>query len=544
MKKIVAILCTAIMLPGIMAGCSSGSNNESSANNKAAESANAKGNSEAPIRIVRPKSPQNLPAKDMIWYKNYTKVSGIDIDWQEIPQESSSEKINLMLSTGDLPEAFMQSLNTSMIMKNVDQGIFLPIEDYIKDMPNFSKVLEKRPEYKSLITAPDGHIYGLPYIEEMFGLISNQGILHIYKPWLDKLGLPIPKTIDEYRDTLKKFVESDMNGNGKKDEIGLALANKDVTSGIGHWRNANDFGQFFGLWGQADRNDSLGVDENGKVFSTSTTEAYKTGIKYLHDMYKDGLIDEEYLITDSPKLQAKLRNPDVIVGSVLTFSISDMVDKERAKDYVAVPYLTGPGGEFGTRENLVEMHNPVAFVLTKAAKNPERILKWADGLYDPSWSVQTNWGPLGYQYKKNDAGVMVFDDLKDGLKTYSEMRSRNTIGGGSPVAVLTDYYDTVVEYPQDAKRLLDDMKAVGFIDKHLNDPYIPHTIFYEPEVADKMALLSAQVYQLMDNNRRKWITDGGIDQEWDKYLKDLDKAGWYELIGYVQEAYTRYLKNQ
>lgn len=190
------------------------------------------------------------------------------------------------------------------------------------------------------------------------------------------------------------------------------------------------------------------------------------------------------------------------------------------------------------------MHNPVAFVLTKAAKNPERILKWADGLYDPSWSVQTNWGPLGYQYKKNDAGVMVFDDLKDGLKTYSEMRSRNTIGGGSPVAVLTDYYDTVVEYPQDAKRLLDDMKAVGFIDKHLNDPYIPHTIFYEPEVADKMALLSAQVYQLMDNNRRKWITDGGIDQEWDKYLKDLDKAGWYELIGYVQEAYTRYLKNQ
>src|SRR5699024_2234459 len=137
------------------------------------------------------------------------------------------------------------------------------------------------------------------------------------------------------------FVENDMNGNGIDDEIGLALSNQNADSGIGSWRNNADFGQFFGLWGQADRGDSMGIDENGEIFNTAATEAYKTGIQYLHEMYVDGLIDSDFLVTDGPGLQAKLRNEEVIVGSVLTFSILDIGGTQLAEDYVAIPYLRG-----------------------------------------------------------------------------------------------------------------------------------------------------------------------------------------------------------
>lgn len=540
--KMFNALIIVVLITSLIAGCISSSDGNSRTEPNQEEN-QVTNKTPAKIKIVRAKDPRNLPAKDMLWYKNYTQVSGIEVEWIEIPSEGAGEKVNLMLATDDLPDAFLGTLNTSIVMNNIDSGLFLPIEDYIKDMPNFQKVLDKRPEYRALITAPDGHIYGLPYIEEMFGLVANHGILHIYKPWLDKLGLPIPTTIDEYRDALKKFVSTDMNGNGQKDELGLVLANKDAKSGIGSWRNSNDFGQFFGLWGQADRGDSLAIDKDGKIFFSATTDGYKQGIQYLHQMYKDGLIDPEFLITDGPKLQSKLRNPDVIVGSVITFSIVDILGKEKAKDYVALPYLKGPGGEYGTRENFSEMHNPVAFVLTKNARDPKTVLKWADGLYDPEWSVQTNWGPLGYQYKKNENGVMVFDTLKDGLQTYNEMRARNTIQGNSPVAILSDYYDKVVEYPQDAQYLMEEMKASGFVDKHLNDPYIPHVFFYEPETSQRMAQLSPQIYGLIDNNKRKWITDGGIEEEWGSYLNELKKAGMSEFIGYVQEAYDRYQKN-
>src|SRR5690625_1597093 len=338
----------------------------------------------------------------------------------------------------------------------------------------------------------------------MFGLITNQGVLSIYKPWLDELGLPIPTTIDEYRDALKQFVENDMNGNGMNDEIGLAIANKDSESGIGSWRNNIDFGQFFGLWGQADRGDSMGIDEDGKIFNTAATEAYKTGIQYLHEMFEDGLIDEEFLVMDTPALQAKLRNEEPIVGSVLTFSVLDIGGTQLAKDYVAIPYLKGPGGEFGTRENLSEMHNPVAFVLSRNAKDPQKILEWADKMYDPEWSVQTNWGVVDYVYEKNEDGVMVFGELKDGLDTFNDMRARHTIQGNSPIAILTDYYDTVVEYPQDAQDIMDDMEEIGFLDKYFDDEYIPHTLFYEEEEAARMAILAPEIYGLIDSHRKKW----------------------------------------
>jgi len=531
------------LLAGFIAACSSNQSGGTDATTNPSDEPDQ----DAPItiKIVRAKDPRNLPVEEMLWFKKYSEVApkNVKVEWQEIPSESAGEKVNLMLASNDLPDAFLGTLNVSKVMSNVEKGLFLPIEDYIDNMPYFSEVLKKRPEYRALITAPDGHIYGLPYIEEMFGLITNQGILTIYKPWLDQLGLPMPTTIDEYRNTLRQFVQNDMNGNGKKDEIGFSLANKSANSGIGSWRNNSDFGQFFGLWGQADRGDSMAVDENGKIFSTATTEAYKTGIKYLHEMYKEGLIDPEFMINDGPRLQAKLRNEEVIIGSVLNFSILDTAGKTIADKYEAIPYLKGPGGEFGTRENLVEMHNPLAFVLTTKVKNPEAVLAWVDKMYDPEWSVQTNWGPLGYQYKKDERGVMVFDTLKDGLDTYNDMRARHTIQGNSPVAILKDYYDTVVEYPQDAQRILDDMKKIGYLDKHLNDPYIPHILFYEAKTAERMAQLSPQIYGLIDTKRRKWISEGGIDQEWDAYLNDLEKAGWSEFMGYVQEAYDRFQTN-
>lgn len=542
MKNIKAILLMFIII--LMAGCgwddtATEPTNEQSDNNNIEEF------DEDAITIVRGQDPRNLPVEEMHWYQNFSEVAPeIDIQWIELAAAAVGERVNLMLGSNELPDAFLGTLNTNQVMNHKEQ--LLQIEEYInpETMPYFSEVLEKRPEYRAQITAPDGHIYGLPYIEEMFGLITNQGVLSIYKPWLDELGLPIPTTIDEYRDALKQFVENDMNGNGTADEIGLSIANKDSESGIGSWRNNIDFGQFFGLWGQADRGDSMGLDENGKIFNTAATEAYKTGIQYLHEMYEDGLIDEEFLVMDTPALQAKLRNEEPIVGSVLTFSILDIGGTQLAEDYVAIPYLKGPNGEFGTRENLSEMHNPVAFVLSKEAKDPQEILEWADKMYDPEWSVQTNWGVEGYVYEKNEDGVMVFGELKDGLDTFNDMRARHTIQGNSPVAILTDYYDTVVEYPQDAQDIMDDMEEIGFLDKYFDDEYIPHTLFYEEEEAARMAILAPEIYGLIDSYRKKWISEGGIEDEWDTYLEELDDAGWDEYVGYVQEAYDHYLSNQ
>ena len=37
-----------------------------------------------------------------------------------------------------------------------------------------------------------------------------------------------------------------------------------------------------------------------------------------------------------------------------------------------------------------------------------------------------------------------------------------------------------------------------------------------------------------------WLRDGGIENEWDQYLSDLDSMGLQDVIGAWQAAYDRY----
>ena len=78
-----------------------------------------------------------------------------------------------------------------------DQDIFMPTEGLINEyMPNLKKILDDSENYWSEITAPDGHTYGFPYIEEMYGLVLTGGPLLINKTWLDEVGKEVPTTVD------------------------------------------------------------------------------------------------------------------------------------------------------------------------------------------------------------------------------------------------------------------------------------------------------------------------------------------------------------
>src|SRR5690625_2496434 len=116
------------------------------------------------VTIVRGKDPRALPIEEMHWYKKYSEVAPkIDLQWIELAGAAVNERVNLMLGSDQLPDVFLGTLNTNQVMNHKEQ--LMTIDDYInpETMPYFSEVLEKRPEYRAQITAPDGHIYGLPY---------------------------------------------------------------------------------------------------------------------------------------------------------------------------------------------------------------------------------------------------------------------------------------------------------------------------------------------------------------------------------------------
>ena len=79
-------------------------------------------------------------------------------------------KKNLALAQfGNLPDGlFNAGMSDYDLLRYAKQGIIIPLENLIdKYMPNLQAVFEKYPEYRTMCTAPDGHIYSFPWIEQL-----------------------------------------------------------------------------------------------------------------------------------------------------------------------------------------------------------------------------------------------------------------------------------------------------------------------------------------------------------------------------------------
>ena len=96
------------------------------------------------------------------------ELTGIHIDWEQIPQAEYDEVKDLRLgSNQNLPEGFFGkfSLSTSDLVVYGSQGILIPLNDLIDQYaPNLKALFERRPDIKAMVTAPDGNIYSTPYV--------------------------------------------------------------------------------------------------------------------------------------------------------------------------------------------------------------------------------------------------------------------------------------------------------------------------------------------------------------------------------------------
>lgn len=84
-----------------------------------------------------------------------------------------------------------------MAVQYSDQGIFIPTEDLIRQyVPRLATIYEEHPEYKQGSTTPNGHSFGFPYIEEVYGLVRTRGPFMINTQWLEKVKFLMPWNLE------------------------------------------------------------------------------------------------------------------------------------------------------------------------------------------------------------------------------------------------------------------------------------------------------------------------------------------------------------
>ncbi|MDT3427932.1 putative aldouronate transport system substrate-binding protein [Paenibacillus forsythiae] len=521
----VSVLASLVLLTA----CSSGSGGN-------AASKEQDPNGKVTLNVITQSSPL-APAdpNEKLINKRLEEKTNVHINWKNFTKDVFVEKRNLAVASGSLPDAiFNADYSDYELLKLAKDGAIIPLNDLIdKYMPNLKKVLEEAPEYKAMITAPDGNIYGFPWIEELGEgkerIQAVDSMPWINVDWLKKLNLEMPKTTEELKKVLIAFKTQDPNGNGQADEIPLSFINKP---------GAEDLAYLFASFGEGENPDHAVVSNDGKVIFAPAEEGYKNAVSYINELYKEGLIDVEAYTQDWSTYLAK--GKDQKYGLFFSWDKANISGPNDT--YQVLPPLAGPGGQVNvTRTNGLGLARG-KMVVTSANKNLEATAKWVDQMYDPVQSVQDNWGTYGDDKQQN---IFEFDEAKGMLKHLPldgaapvELREKTSIGG--PLAVLNSYYGKYTTVPDDAKGRMDIIKNI--MAPHMKADNVMPSVFNSIEELNRLTTIEADLFAYVLRMRTEWYQNGKVNEQWGDYLKELDRLGLEEWLKIKQDGYDRATK--
>jgi len=536
MKKTRALVSILLIVSVLSTGCGSKNSEVSSTEAKGINSSANYGLKDVKFPLEKkvnlkfitqssPLAPKN--PNDKLVFQRFEKDTNVHIDWTNYTNDQFAEKKNLDIASGDLPDAiFDAGMSDYDLLRYGKQGVIIPLEDTINQyMPNLKKILDSHPDYKKIITAPDGHIYSLPWIEELGtgkeAIQALDDIPWINKKWLDELGLKMPTTTDELEKVLIAF--KDMKPAGKTDVIPMSFR---VNGG------GEDCSMLLGAFGLGDNYDHYVVTEDGKVVYTLAQDGYKTGIQWLNKLQKQGLIDKEAFTQDYNTYAAKGKNNRY--GLYFTWDKANISGNN--EDYVAMPPLKGPDGNVNVARTNGIGFDKGRMVFSSSNQNVELTAKWADKCYEPIQSVQNNWGTYGDTKQDNIFELTSEGNLKHlplGTNTPVGLRSMTNVGG--PLAILNEYYGKSTTMPDDAAWRLDVLHKTYVPAMKATNNYPP--VFMSQEDQTQLTQLETTVKTYSERMKAEWILKGGVEGQWDNYLKELEKNGLSKLIAIKQKYY-------
>ena len=491
--------------------------------------------------ISYPANTESDPNKRTI-FKRLQEKTNVEIKWTAIQGDQWEDKITLNMSDPNKLTDFVFTavFSDSNLLKYADYGAIIPLEEYIDAyMPNLKSVFDKYPEYRTMCTDVNGHIWSLPWIEQLgsektaIQTVGNMSFIN--KKWLDFLNLEIPETVDEFEQVLIAFrdhaseLQEEFGIDGSIIPMSCIVNNGDQDPAI----LINGFGEGYG---DADKDRHIAVTDDKKVICSATQEGYKKGIQWLHKLYEQKLIDPEAFTQEWSTYVSKGKS-----GRYGVCFSWDVANIDNLKDWVPLPVLTADTTNLTPQNSsFTSGFDRGRCVVTSVAKNPALVCAWLDQMYAPLQSPQNNWGTYGeddefdiFEMGENEDGEPMLKHAPLGDASPVEVREAEAVGG--PLAVLDEYYGKYVTCPDDAQYRLDWIKDYFTPDMHTK--YVYPNEFMSREDTETLSNLQADIQKTINAKKSDWIMNGFDDADWDKYLKSLDAYGLNEYL----ELFQKYL---
>lgn len=498
MKRAAGVGCVFLVVAGWLAGCGSwgGNGGRPDGNDMFYLSIGA--------TLIGELPPKNNAVEQAI--EAYTHT---DLQIQWIPLSAYDDKLRLMIASGEMPKLIKIGYSPTYIA-TMKAGQFWELGPLLKEYPSLS-ALDK--QYYSNISV-DGKIYGIPIVREL-----GRAVIQYRKDWLDRLGLKVPVTLEDWYRVVRAMTLEDPDGNGKQDTYGMVLEKK-------YNQEASSLLTRISV-SQGGPNKWLEAD--GRFTPEFMTKPFLETMKLFRRLYQEKLINSDFAVVDTNEA-AKIYDSgragiQINGGNAQTWM--DKLGRTAPDAAVDVAPLRGPEGIRLPGES----GNSGFFAIPKDSVKTEgevkKILEFLDKLLEPPMQTVISKGVENRHWKDMGAFTEVLDrtlDLKE-VKPYRDM-------------LLRQAEDSDSIKPSSQPELF---RKSQQINKENRDHIVENPALTLE--SDTFAELGKELDTLITDAETKFIM-GLIDEAgWEAELAKWRHAGGERVIREYEAAYSKRIRN-
>lgn len=410
----------------------------------------AYGKYEEPVTITVARRTFGTEKIDDYWKDLLLKEYNINVEViLEADASQYDEKVNVAIASGTIPDLMMvspQHMDT-LIKADMTADLTDVMEEYLA--PETHRFLMEGTGREALASVTyDGRVRFIPM--NVTSLINNAFPLFIRKDWLDNLGLPVPGTIEDFKNAAIAFTKDDPDQNGKDDTYGIALSGK---SNLLHdWGGLYGFFPAYGVqpctW--YDYMIFYSEDENGTITWDGEKPEVKEGLQLLADLYQEGAIPKDFPTMDNNKIMEDLNagkgGMAFGVRGLPYWAIQNTIKNDPNAQWYAMNMPTKDGSE-----PPIFTFQPVnvAMAVSAECEHPEAIMKMINASYDKGNSESPNFDPKTLEQSVASGEFISVKDpdseMNENKQLFEALKNKDK---SNLNLSLQSQYDEVMEYEE------------------------------------------------------------------------------------------------
>lgn len=571
LKRVLSCMVCSAMVAGMLGGCGGGQSTvkETTAGTAAADTTEAEPQTQAPEaaasnfqsemdweRIGWQADPEDLEWKEdtspieLGYYANFswfsldwndataervTAKTGVDLNFMK-PVVDDGQKLNMMIAGNQLPDILTLDKNDAALKKMAEAGMLWSLDELIDQYaPKMREILPK--EILSNYQMADGKTYQFTTwiqgeawqkaareYDQIVG--TNQPIITVRKDYYDEIGRPEIRNMTEFIAAVKQMKEN------HPDKIGFYPADGSMSADeFGKSAKLSHYGIQMGL-------STDFSEKDGGIQWVVRDDKFKEPMKYLNEMYLEGILTKDPFIDTKDVGKAKIEQGDVIS---YCWTISD--GEKVPGDNPDTTYEILP--PFETYGQIRTGAGWLATVIPKTCKDPERAIRFLEYLASVEGHSDVSWGIEGDTYQDAVAGaqwhmidgkpVLLEEYVKDKNADWGGVASRNGLG----------------EYWIACNELLWNLPWWNDQDERMNKfneqfgkyvEFRPELDIQDPSPESEEGIIRQKAFSLLQQYSVKMIFTEDFESVYQEFIQKIDELGMNKVEAYWTEEYKNKTK--